>query len=236
LIDELNEPVLKEFSGQMILGSTAPDIRAITNMNRDQTHFAPLTSITIDEGIKSMFKSEPTFLPLRSTPKPTQAFIVGYMSHLIMDQAWITTMYQRFFAKSDLFPNQVTANVMDRALQMCMDQEASPYAEKILSLLKNSERDISVPFIEQESLKAWREWMESRFSKGFSWDRLNFMAQRRQDNNSIVSAKIVAKEFLDSLPNSLNKLYEKIPWKYIEEYQDFTMQESKRIIKEYFTK
>ena len=233
LIGELNDAVLNEFSAQMILGSTAPDIRAITNMNRDQTHFAPLSSEKIDEGVKSLFASQPNFLPLRSVPEPTQAFIVGYMSHLIMDQIWISKMYRRFFSNSDLFPNQVTANVMDRALQMCMDQEANPYAEETLTLLENSEKDIDIPFIPKESLETWREWMQNRFSRGFSWDRLNFMAQRRQNDDSKVSAESVATEFLNSLPDSLNKLYAIIPWDHVEEYQNFTMQESKRIIKEY---
>jgi hypothetical protein len=229
LADRLGQPVVDRHVGALLLGATAPDIRAMLSVDREHTHFSALDSTAIDAGVEGLFSAHPRLAPLLELPEETQAFLLGYISHLVADQAWINTMYRPFFEDAVRFPDRTTANVMDRALQLEMDRQAAADVARALPLLDGAEAGIDVGFIEEVALKEWRERMETRFAEGFSWDRLRFMARRRQDPAEVPLAERVADEFLDSVSRGLEGLEAVVPWRRVEEYRALVLTESERL-------
>ena len=60
--EQLDRGYVFDHKGAYYLGSTAPDIRAMTRWPREQTHFAPLSVEEVGTGTKTMFQMHPELL------------------------------------------------------------------------------------------------------------------------------------------------------------------------------
>ena len=229
IVEVVQAPFVERHLGALVLGATAPDIRAIMDVERDVTHFAPLSSTVIDEGVLTLFATHAHLSPLGDLSEATRAFLLGYVSHLVADQVWINTMYRPFFENPDLFPDRAVGNVMDRALQMEMDRRVRPDVDRALPLLEAADDGVDVGFLEGSLLREWRAWVEQRFTQEFSWDRLRRMARRRQEPDSVSTAEVAAEGFLNHIPTGLARLDERVPWKHVEEYRAVTLTEIERV-------
>ena len=72
--------------GSFYLGSTSPDIRAMTKWPREQTHFAPLSVQEVGTGTRTMFEKYPELLDEGSLSPATRSFLLGYICHLASDE------------------------------------------------------------------------------------------------------------------------------------------------------
>ena len=88
--DRLDWGWLNDHAPSLYLGSTAPDVRAMTKWPRERTHFAPLSSEEVGAGPAAMFKLHPTLAGSNGLSPATRAFLVGYVSHLVADESWIS--------------------------------------------------------------------------------------------------------------------------------------------------
>ena len=91
MADRLRARVLDEQRGNLYLGSTAPDIRVLTRWDRERTHFFDLHNFDEQSGVARALPTptQRSLTPRRST-RGHVAFIAGYLSHLVMDERWIT--------------------------------------------------------------------------------------------------------------------------------------------------
>ena len=93
----VDAPVLNENMGCYLLGSTAPDVRVITRKGREPYHFAPLDFDEVGAGIAGLYGEHPQLV--ETVHGPTRSFMAGYMTHLILDETWITRMDRPLFGK-----------------------------------------------------------------------------------------------------------------------------------------
>lgn len=229
LAERLEEPLLERCRGAFLLGATAPDLRAMTRDSRDDTHFVSLDSTGLDDGVKGMYTAHPGLARACELPEATRAFLLGYISHLVADQAWVVSVYRPFFADPGLFPSRAEAKVLDRALQMEMDRRSSAEVEALLPALREAEVGVDVGFIDGQTLRAWRERVEGRLSGGFEWERLRAMARRRQEPEDLPAAERAAERFLGSVPSALAGLEAMVPWRHVEGFQAATISEAQRL-------
>ena len=103
----LGHPTLDGNLGYFLHGSTSPDIRVITRGRREEYHFAPLDFQDVGTGVKGMFDSHPQLGSSADHDGPTQAFVAGYITHLIADETWIVSMYRPFFGNPMVFEDRV---------------------------------------------------------------------------------------------------------------------------------
>jgi len=71
-----------------------------------------------------------------------------------------------------------------------------------------------VGFIAANTMLQWRVWVEGALDSSFTWDRLRFMARRvasRNDDGSIAQLNEIVEEFLESVPEGLDRIYQVIP-------------------------
>ena len=235
--DRLGWVWLKDQAGSLYLGSTAPDIRAMTKWPREQTHFASLSAEELGTGPRTMFRLHPNLADLNALSHATQAFLIGYISHLVADEAWISQIYRTHFGppqgNGGVIGTEVEANIWDRALQLDMDRNALSKMDGLVqdsAALTNAHVGVEVGFIEEAQLEEWRDWVSRFLSWQFSWDRLKRALNRMYRDDDAVQNTV--DNFIENMPVSLDKIYEKIPQVKIDAYQQGALKETLAQVRE----
>jgi hypothetical protein len=147
--------------GAYYLGATTPDIRVLTRWDRERTHFFNLRDRTEQSGVHRLFEEQPGLQDAVAIDTPTAAFVAGYISHLVLDEEYITQIYRSYFGEGGALGDQLMANVMDRLLQLHLDRqerEDGCAVVEIRDALARTAVDVAVDFIGHDTLLEWRDW------------------------------------------------------------------------------
>jgi len=221
--------------GSFFLGSTTPDIRAMTKWDRERTHFTPLSVDTIGAGARRMFQLHPKLADSKSQNPETRAFVLGYVSHLVADEVWITTMYRPHFGTGNqITRDEVEAHIWDRALQLDMDRQVQEGDAAVIGArdtISESKSFVDMEFLDAELIQEWQEWVARFMAWDFTWDRLKRALNRMFRDNDDVQQ--VVELFVKQIPGSMDRVYAKIPQKMITAYQDRVLEETLAQVREY---
>ena len=236
--DELDRAFVHDHIGCFYLGSTTPDIRAMTKWPRERTHFAPLSVEEVGTGAKTMFGQHPELADTERLSTATQSFLLGYLSHLAADEVWITTVFRPHFDTSiestRLTDDQVEANIWDRALQLDMDRQSLPTLEGPVhpkDAVLCGDEGVDVSFLEDGLLTDWKDRVSTFMGWEFSWERLKRALNRMYRDNDDVQETVGL--FLDRMPRSLEAIYEKIPEAKIDTYQRQAVDSTLELVRRY---
>lgn len=214
--EQLDRGYVYDNLGCFYLGSTTPDIRAMTKQPREQTHFAPLSVEEVGTGARTMFRLYPGLLDEAGVSPATRSFLLGYISHLAADETWITSVYRANFdtsvAATRLTGDQVQADIWDRAVQLDMDRATLPELQGALNaqaVVSCGDGGVSVAFLEDGLITQWKEWVTRFVSWEFSWERLKRALNRMYRDDAAVQSSV--DQFLERMPRSLEEVYEQIP-------------------------
>ena len=231
--DILRHDVIDANMGYYLLGSTSPDIRVITRKDRSVYHFAQLDFEYIGTGIDTMFHHHPKLGDAEAHSGATQAFMAGYLTHLLADETWIANMFRPFFGNSDIFEDGTLGLVMDRAMQLELDRRCWGNVTPMRGLLDIAVEQVHVDFIPGETLGEWAQWVTSNLDRGFSWERLRFMARRIASGQEGHPAHELADTFVNDASDGLERMYEYIPRGAEEEYQETVVASLTKAIGDY---
>ncbi len=234
--ERLERSCVFDHRGSFYLGSTAPDIRAMTKQPRELTHFAPLSVEKVGTGTETMFQRHPE---LNGEMSPaSQAFLAGYICHLAADEIWITSVFRPNFDVSledtRLTDNEVEANIWDRAMQLNMDRQTLPQLPTEghpRELLTCSDKDVAMPFFEDGLLTEWKDRVGRFMVWEFTWDRLKNALNRLYRDDENVQRSVDG--FLEGIPDTLEKLYDKIPEAEVSAYQERALAATVAQVKEF---
>ncbi len=207
-------PVIDDNMGYFLLGSTAPDMRAITKRPREDYHFAPLDFERVGDGARAMLAAHPHLTGLAGREA---AFVAGYISHIVLDECWITEIFRPCFGGAHL-SGDARGLVLDRALQLELDRRSSGVGAS-LDLMRNAATPLGLGFVTDEEVTQWRSWVVQFLARDFSWERLRFMARRIARGDEAHPAHAAADVLLRSMPASLEAMFEVVSRG---ELQDFT--------------
>ena len=234
---QLDLGYVHDHMGSCLLGSTAPDIRAMAKWARQRTHFDPLSVDQVGTGTKEMFAQHPRLADHKSQTPETRAFILGYVCHLAADELWITTMFRPHFQEgSQGISNQLEGQIWDRALQLDMDRsviEEDFFELDPDMLISGSEKSVLIEFLEDELLSEWRNLVLRFLGWDFSWDRLKRALNRMHRDDEGV--QMVVDSFLTNMPESLEKIYQVVPRSMIESYKERVVVETLSQVREYLS-
>jgi len=202
----LPHPDIEAAEGAYLLGATAPDIRILTRQDRASTHFFDLAGPDHQDSVAGFFEAHPRLADPGALNPETRAFVGGYLTHLVFDQEYITTVYRRLFARHEQLGGLVRANLMDRLLQFGLEREYGEPAirEAICGALACTVENIEVGFIEPETLERWRQVAVDVAARGMDWERMRGMAANHLRRSGIGESEELAR-FLDSLPELLDE-------------------------------
>ena len=231
----LKHPTIDAHLGSFHLGSVSPDIRIMTRGDREETHFSQLSDTELWVGVHGMFAAHPHLKDAGRLSEATRAFICGFVSHLIADQAWILWLYRPYFGNPQVFADQDEGNIMDRALQLELDwraQESTQGFATVRPHLEGADYGVDIGFISAETLGQWRSRVVELAAREFTWDRLRFMLRRAvPDENE--AAQAVVERFLAHVPSGLESIYRCVPQGELETFWENTIQEVVRFSREY---
>ena len=222
--DQLRRSDLDSNLGYFYLGSTSPDIRALTKRSRSDYHFVELDFEFIGTGVESMFASYPELMDAGEHDGPMRAFISGYIAHLMADESYIVRMFRPYFGDQGAFETDAMAKVWDRALQLDFDRTIWDDVQRSIAGLDADPNNVHIRFLPREDLEQWKEWVARVLSGGFSWERLRFMARRISAGDEDHPAYAYAERFITSVDDSLETLYDHIPRSNVEEFRDETVE------------
>jgi hypothetical protein len=217
--DGLGHDLPREWVAPYLLGATAPDMRAMTHGRREDTHFMGLDAQGMTAGVEGLFAAHPVLGNGSGVNEPTCAFLLGYCSHLVADQGWITSVFRPYFANARIFADFAEAKVLDRALQLEEERSQQEMVRASVARLQNAEMGVEVPFVDAATLKAWREWVVRFLDREFTWERLRFMSRRRQEDGDLALIGDVAERFLTSVPDGLAAITQRVPQSALNDYR-----------------
>ena len=160
LVAELHSPAIDTERGAYYLGATTPDIRALIRCDRARTHFFQLDEFGEQSGVHGLFEQEPGLRDASALDPATVAFLAGYISHLVMDETYITQIYRPFFGAGSTRSDDLMANVMDRLLLYHLDKqhrEDLPALDEIRSALTETSAEYAIDFLSRSDLRQWRD-------------------------------------------------------------------------------
>ena len=236
--EELDWGYVHDHAGAAYLGSTAPDIRAMTKWDRARTHFSDLTVGEVGAGVQKMFDMHPHLAGSDNGLTPeTRAFLLGYVSHLVADETWITTMFRPHFDPANLVTDtEVEAHIWDRALQLDMDRVVLTQNGGLSDqnqAIADVETMPALEFLQEELIDEWRGWVARLLGWDFTWERLKRALNRMYRDNGEV--QLVVDGFLDQMPQSLERVYERVPRELIDNYRQQVIHETKVQAREYLS-
>ena len=229
---QVDAKVLNENMGCYLLGSTAPDVRVITRKGREPYHFAPLDFDEVGAGVAGLYGEHPQLA--ESEHGPTRSFMAGYMTHLTLDETWITRMYRPLFGVDGVFETEA-----DGSRHGPGDADGARHprpgtagrAQGAPGELRTAAWNI--PFIDGDTLTEWHEWVTSFISHEFTWERLRFMAMRISRGDESHPAHAIADDFVRGMPDTLDVLHETVPAERLVEFKRDAIADMARVVAEH---
>lgn len=233
--DRLRLRILDEERGNLYLGSTAPDIRVITRWERERTHFFDLGNFEEQSGVSGLFQVYPRLARPASLSRATATFVAGYLTHLVMDETWINTIYRPFFGQRSPLGGDLRANIMDRALQFSLDRERRSdrhLMAHVLNEVARSDLSLEVEFIDGETLRRWQEVILDVVKRPPGWERFRYAAGRHLREAGIESPEAF-EEFVRSLPDLVEETLRYLTPERVQAFVEDSLNGSQETVKEY---
>jgi hypothetical protein len=110
-------------------------------------------------------------------PPPQAAFICGYIAHLLLDELWLDDIFRRYFLQ-DWAPWRKRA-FLHNVLRTWMDrQDQRRLNGTVAAVLRETEPQGWLPFVNDEHLRAWRDWLVGQLVPGGSVQTAEVFAGR----------------------------------------------------------
>jgi hypothetical protein len=233
--EQLQHRTLEAELGSLYLGSTAPDICILTRWERECTHFFDLRNYNEQDGVSAMLKAYPALArPVKLSPA-SAAFVAGFITHLVMDEIWITDVYRPFFGKLSPMGGSERANIMDKAMQYELDRQSRDDRDAVAHIVKELARtslDIEVGFIDKDTIRRWRDLTMEAVNHPADWKRFRYVGGRALKAIGVDSAEAY-REFLKTLPDLLNETTSYLTHERIQSFMEDSVSRGVEALKEY---
>ena len=232
--DSLRLGPLDEERGSLYMGATAPDIRVVTRWERARTHFFDLNNFDEQDGVAAFFEKHPSLSEIGSLAAPTRAFIAGYLTHLVMDERWISTVYRPYFGERSPLGGDLRANIMDRALQFSMDCDRrgdAAFMAHVVDAVARCDLAFDIGFIDADSLRRWQEVVTDMMNRTPDWDRFRHGARRHLGYSE--SDGEAFEEMVRSIPDLVDETLKYLTLQRVEDFLEDAERRSAAVVKEY---
>ena len=220
--------LLTQQHGPFLLGHTGPDVQTVSGQARDETHFYSIPPTTDRPAYETLFAAHPQLARAELLPPAQAAFVAGYIAHLLLDELWLCDIFQRYFLpdwgplRERLFLHNVLRTWMDTRDQKRLDGN-------VAAALRETRPQGWLPFVGDEHLRAWRDWLVEQLGPGHSVETAEVFARRMG-----VSAAAV-EEVLASPQQMEERIFRHVPRTALQSFHDVGYERSVRLIERYLT-
>ncbi len=216
--------------GPFLLGHTAPDVQTVSGQTRDETHFYSIPRTTDTPAYETLFTAHPQLAQAELLPPAQAAFIAGYIAHLLSDELWLDQIFLRYFVKQGwgtprerLFSHNVLRTWMDH-------QDQRQLNGSIAVTLRGVEPQGWLPFVEDEHLRTWRDWLAGQLAPGHSVQTAEVFAQRMGVSAAEVEAVLRSSRQMEE------RVFRHIPRAVLESFHDAGYEQAVALIGHYIGK
>ncbi len=231
----LGVETLADARGAYLLGSTCPDARVLLRRSREETHFFNLDVYAPQDSVAEFFASHPRLRDAGALSPETRAWVAGYLTHLVMDEHYIDTIYRPLFGPHSPRGGDGYANLLDRVLQYEFDrQERALQAEmaRLRTDLRAAAVDIDAGFISREVLFQWREASVGMTEHPPDWSAFPRLASRHLPAAGFHTPEAQA-EILERAPDLLEEIRRSVPAARLRAYYEESQERVVAALKEY---
>ena len=227
-----------EHPGAYYLGATAPDIRAMTGWDRAQTHFFNLDEFGHQRGVAGLFEAHAELASHGDLGDTTVAFLLGYISHLEMDETWICDVYRPCFGERSPLKGDMLANLLDRILQFELDRQGRCDAgavDDIRGALSAYELvDVETGLVDRDTLTRWRDVLIEVLGRTLEWERFGRTASRHLKAYGVESEADLA-HFMSNIPDLLDQSVREVTPERLASFQERARDRALEAIREYLS-
>jgi hypothetical protein len=235
LADGLRLADIEADRGAYYLGSTAPDIRAVTRWERERTHFFDLNEFGHQDSVRAMFEAYPGLTDRSQVGPATASFLAGYMTHLVLDEGWISEVYRPLFGERSPLAGSERANVMDRVIQFELDRRQREDRDTIDAMkaeISATALEVTIGFIDLETLQRWREVNLDFLRAPPTWERFRNVASRHLSAYGVSEPEHI-EAFMAEVPSILQETVDHVGWERVQHYLDSALARARAEIKGY---
>lgn len=233
--ETLESPILLNNLECYLGGAISPDAHFVGNVSRLHTHFFDLADDDEQSGPDLLFQQHPCFSDGSELEDRTRAFIVGYVSHLIVDDAWTTDIYRPFFGKNSPLGGDTAANMLDRMLQYETDRRErldKPKLAAIREKIHGWDADMDIGIVDNTALCNWRDFVWATTVREVNYADLRLFTQ-----SFLVSRERVgvdqAELFLKDMPNKIEWVVKYVTEERLKAFRSKCINWSVEIAREY---
>jgi hypothetical protein len=182
------------------LGHTAPDAQTVSGQPREATHFfsVPMTDPRPAHAV--MFERFPELSRASQLDSARAVFLTGYLCHLALDQLWIRQIFQPVFGETAEWATFRERLYLHNVLRTHLDELDLPQlANGVGTSLGRALPDGWLPFLADEALARWRDWLVEQLQPGASSQTLEIFARRMNRDPQELSALLASPDELDRL-------------------------------------
>ncbi len=150
--------LLRAQRGYFLLGSIAPDVHSVSQTSRDDTHFFDLRGPDDQSGPALMLSRYPQLADPAAWPPTQVAFLAGYLSHLLIDDLWIVSVFRPCFRRGINRDNITQRILLHNVLRTHLDrQDRERLHQATLADLRAATIAHLLPFVPDDDLCTWRD-------------------------------------------------------------------------------
>jgi hypothetical protein len=206
---------LSEQLPAFLLGNTAPDVQVVSGQQREATHFF---RVPIMPGTRmpwnQLLASYPELARAEELPPAQAAFLAGYLCHLQADWQWILDIFAPIFGPARKWSNFSQRLYLHNVLRSYLDRQIMPdLPADTRDLLRKSEPDHWLPFVDDAHLKEWGSYLAQQLEPGTAARTVEVFAARQ---------RISPSEFyrlLDSESRMNTEIFSKLPRQRLVQYR-----------------
>ena len=140
------------------LGSIAPDVNAISNIPRADTHFYDIPPASEEMAYPTMLVHYPQLANLATMPVAQAVCVAAYSAHLMLDLIWLREVVYPFFHQRQEVGDAEQRRLTHFILLTYLDTIAlNALPETAVTTLAAADSNQWLPFIDDDILTEWRD-------------------------------------------------------------------------------
>lgn len=219
-------------AGAFLLGNTAPDVQVISGQAREATHFF---SLPVQSGAtppwEAILIEHPELMHIEQFPDSRSVFLAGYFCHLQADWIWVLTIFLPTFGPQQTWETFPRRLYLHNVLRAYLDEQVIPtLTAEVVKNLQNTCSEAWLPFVQDNHLDEWREFLTNQFKPGAEVKTIDVFASRQGIDPLEFNSLVKSEKEMES------QVFGRLPRATLTEFRDQIISMNLELIQSYLTK
>lgn len=227
-LDPKIRSILKLHASEFLFGKTAPDVQVVSRQAREDTHFFTVPPEDSLPAWKRLMAAHPSLARSSGLPTRQAVFMAGYICHLQADQQWIVDLFLPVFGPDARWADFRQRLYFHNVLRAYLDQQVvAALPEDIAMQLQNSSPDNWLPFVEDNYLIDWQNFVSEQLQPGAEIKTAEVFAERQGVSPEEITNIVESESSMDEM------IFSQLPRQRLSEFRETLLVKNLHLIEEY---